>query len=374
MIDTILVKELIWLRSVADNYSDKQAALDLLIKKALPAINAGKLSLTRVSQARNPAVLLETSRANKEPEVMYYAHLDVVPGSDKQFEPIIDNVDGIKVLKGRGSLDMKAAAIMELELLLELVKRDNCPSLCFLLTTDEETGGFDGSKIVANNLGYRPKIVLMPDGGKNWHLVAEEKGVIWLQVTVIGKSAHSSRPWLGENACDVWQNYYNDCKKIYADKKIGHNRCVTINVGTILGGTVFNQVCPELKAGLDIRFPSTTNKQEILAALRELAASRNYKDKVTVTEKLSFAPSLTTPDHKEAEKFSSIACQVLGHDALKTEYSCGASDARWFTEKGVPVILMFPEGDGHHGDHEWVSLDGLETLRNIYRRFTLERA
>jgi succinyl-diaminopimelate desuccinylase len=46
----------------------------------------------------------------------------------------------------------------------------------------------------------------------------------------------------------------------------------------------------------------------------------------------------------------------------------GASDAICFIEAGVPAVEFGPEGDGHHGPEEWVSIRSL----GHYRRALVE--
>jgi succinyl-diaminopimelate desuccinylase len=41
----------------------------------------------------------------------------------------------------------------------------------------------------------------------------------------------------------------------------------------------------------------------------------------------------------------------------------GASDAAAFIEAGIPAVEFGPEGGGHHGPDEWVSLSSLAHYR-----------
>ena len=47
----------------------------------------------------------------------------------------------------------------------------------------------------------------------------------------------------------------------------------------------------------------------------------------------------------------------------------GASDAASFIEAGIPAVEFGPEGAGHHGPEEWVSLGSLARYRNALATF-----
>jgi succinyl-diaminopimelate desuccinylase len=47
----------------------------------------------------------------------------------------------------------------------------------------------------------------------------------------------------------------------------------------------------------------------------------------------------------------------------------GASDAISFIEAGVPAVEFGPEGAGHHGPEEWVSIPSLSRYRTALVEF-----
>jgi succinyl-diaminopimelate desuccinylase len=50
----------------------------------------------------------------------------------------------------------------------------------------------------------------------------------------------------------------------------------------------------------------------------------------------------------------------------------GSSDAVSFLEAGIPVVEFGPEGAGHHGPDEWVSIASLDRHRRAIVDFVLE--
>ena len=89
-----------------------------------------------------PSLLAYASPSRpKRFKIILNAHLDVIPAKPSQFSPKIK--DG--KLYGRGAYDMKAAAAVEILVFKELAKKLDFP-LGLQLVTDEEIGGFKGTK------------------------------------------------------------------------------------------------------------------------------------------------------------------------------------------------------------------------------------
>lgn len=81
----------------------------------------------------NPVLVLSNGKKRKF-DIMSLGHIDVVPGSDKIFNPIID----YERLKGRGSFDMKTGVAVGLELLKWVKKENKNLDMGVVLTSDEE--------------------------------------------------------------------------------------------------------------------------------------------------------------------------------------------------------------------------------------------
>ena len=52
----------------------------------------------------------------------------------------------------------------------------------------------------------------------------------------------------------------------------------------------------------------------------------------------------------------------------------GGSDARFFSIKGIPVIMLRPDGTGAHSDNETLSLDSLDRFYALFEEFILKTA
>ncbi len=309
--------------------------------------------------------LVITTRKTKTPKIMLAAHLDVVKGSDRVFEPVIK--DG--KLFGRGVFDMKYAIACYLKLLKELKEYIPRSDLGIMITTDEEIGGANGVNYLLNEEKYSAQVCVLPDGGVNWQLITESKGILQVKVKSEGKSAHGSKPWLGESAID---NLIDFLRKLKAEKLFGENYYLrqqehyynTINVGKISGGEVANQVADYAEAVLDIRFVSKENEDDILNLLKNVAKESG---KIEIEKNISGYPLNTDENNDYVREFIKIA-HHNGID-IKPTFTHGSSDARFFSENKIPVIVIRPDGGGHHSEEEWIDLESLNDFYMVLKAF-----
>ena len=131
--------ELLAIRSVIDQPQQQYKALEYIadIIRLHPGIK-----IERFEQNGSPSLL--AYYGTKRPErfkVLLNGHVDVVAGDRTQFEPFIAN----ERLYGRGSLDMKVAALILTHAFCEAAGRVPY-ALGLQIATDEEPGGYDGAK------------------------------------------------------------------------------------------------------------------------------------------------------------------------------------------------------------------------------------
>jgi acetylornithine deacetylase/succinyl-diaminopimelate desuccinylase-like protein len=134
-------------------------------------------------------------------------HMDVVPATPSfwQVDPFSAVVkDGY--IWGRGSLDMKGQAVMQLMAMIAL-KRSGVPltrDIVFIGNADEEFGG-DGAAVFVKRHADLLKDVefLMTEGGENlvvngklqyYGVGVSEKQTFWQKIVVTGVPSHGSRP------------------------------------------------------------------------------------------------------------------------------------------------------------------------------------
>jgi acetylornithine deacetylase/succinyl-diaminopimelate desuccinylase-like protein len=62
--------------------------------------------------------------------------------------------------------------------------------------------------------------------------------------------------------------------------------------------------------------------------------------------------------------------EIVDRAAGSHEYGIGMSvaDENRIAEKGIPTLIVGPEGDGCHSPNEWVGVESLRKLERIYTR------
>ena len=323
------------------------------------------LKIHEYEKSGKPSLVI-TFGETKRPKVFFVGHLDVVDAEEDQFKP---KIEGDR-LYGRGALDMKGPDAIMLFLFRKLAEEGLKPDIGLMLTTDEEVGSDNGVRYLLFDEGWSSDFALIPDGGENFKLIIAEKGVLHVKLTARGKAAHGSRVWEGVNALDALINFYNDFKKEFPQEPCGdpehwHN---TINLGRFEGGNSVNRVADKGEMYLDIRFVEPWTSDKMLDHLREKASTYGIEE----VELISRGEVMnTSPDEPHLVKFRKVASEVLGRGVeLSKEH--GATDGRFFAEKGIPVAITYPIGANIHGRDEWVDLNSLETLYRIMYAFVRE--
>ncbi|MCX7972313.1 MAG: M20/M25/M40 family metallo-hydrolase [bacterium] len=294
--------------------------------------------------------------------VYFVVHLDVVDAKPEQFEPYVQ--DG-KVF-GRGALDMKGPASVTIELFKNL--SDKKYPIGLILTTDEEVGSQNGVKYIVENRNINAKMVIIPDGGENFKIITKGKGALHFAVKAVGKGAHGSTPWNGINAIDKIIDFYLELKKNVLlnedldDPDHWHN---TINLGKIEGGQKVNIVAPEAIAHIDIRFTEKYTLEEMINMVKFLSKKYGLDFEVLSTGQ----PVMTDTRSIFFTKFIDSYRAIIGDPVFAVEH--GATDGRFFAAKGIPVITIYPIGQGIHSENEWVDLKSLEKLYELFHHFVV---
>ncbi|MGB9590434.1 MAG: M20 family metallopeptidase [candidate division WOR-3 bacterium] len=299
----------------------------------------------------------------KHPETLFLAHLDVVDAKPEQFRP---RLEGDR-LYGRGVMDMKGSAAVLLAVFRDLYNEGKRPSAALILTTDEEIGSANGVAYLVRDEGWSADFVIIPDGGPNFTLVTKGKGAFHIRTEARGRSVHGSATWAGDNAIDRLIDFYEDLKRVFSTPEPcgddGHWH-ETLNLGVIKGGKKVNIVPDHAEASFDIRF---TEKWTV-ASVSETIAGLADKHGITYEVESTGEPFNTPKDEPHLRTFAACMEEVLGHPPTYG-HEHGATDGRFFSERGIPTVLTYPEGWGIHGDEEWVSVSSLQKLYQIIKKY-----
>ena len=300
-------------------------------------------------------------------------HYDVVPVGDVSrwsFPPFAgDVVDGF--LRGRGASDMKAGlagALLVHEILTKLAVPVAGP-VTFLAVADEEMGGPRGADWVLDE-GHLDGVTagIIAEPAERSHPTIGQKGSNWFRLTIDGKPGHGSlQPLHGVNAnllaaraivalqklWDMVPDAPEDVRDLiqssrdYAEEREGYGpgigevfEHVTINIGTISGGTSSNVVADRAVVEIDTRVPIGLSRDQVNTRVREILAEEGIE---AVIEPMGFCsePNWTHPDEPIVTELVG-AIRSLSDPEAKGVLQWASSDARTFRSHGIPVLQYGP--------------------------------
>ena len=289
-------------------------------------------------------------------KLLIFAHCDVVPSADNMFDLSLDD----DIAKGRGTCDMKGNILPFLMVYRDAVKEGTVPPISILITTDEEVAGNTIPHLLDTGVVKTP-VAFTPDSN-DIGIVCQHKGVAWSELICHGKGGHRAYPWDTENPTWVLAEALLKIQASFPPG--GHDDWqMTVSPTTLKGSRARNQIDDHVTCGLDIRFPP-----EVCSSADEAIAkvSAVLPEGCEIKEILAASPLSTPEDHPMVMLYKEVAEEVLGTSiGYKREH--GGTDARYFSERGIPAFLYGPKGGGLHSKDEWVSISSLQKHYQIYR-------
>ncbi|MFO8110016.1 MAG: M20/M25/M40 family metallo-hydrolase [Thermoplasmata archaeon] len=300
---------------------------------------------TRVITGEKHAPVLMGSRGDRG--VCFSGHLDTVPLGDGWTKKQGEIVDG--KMYGRGALDMKGPCVSVIAAARRMVEQDIPFSVVF--STDEEVS-MAGAYAVRNEREITDAPAVVVCEPTDMLVANSEKGVYQFEIVVRGKNAHASMPELGENAL---MKLFPMLVKIGAKGNVPAGDKLSCCVNVIKGGSATN-VIPEIcRAEVDVRFPSTYNRD----SLKQYLFSDIEGDYELNT--IQYLDSVFIDEGKE--------CIQNMLELSKTD--------TWSVPYGTEMVMfgktnentfIFGPGEVHsaHQPDEWVDLKALRDVVDIY--------
>ncbi len=312
------------------------------------AIEAALRSAPHLAVDRDGDAIVARTSLGREGRVAIAGHIDTVPVNDN-LPTRRETVDGVDLLIGRGTVDMKGGVAILLKLAVELA--EPAVDVTWIFYDHEEVdSALNGLGRLARN---RPELLAADfavlgeptaagiEGGCN--------GTLRVRLRFHGKRAHSARPWTGENAIH---------KAAGALATLAAYRPETIVVeglayreslnATLVSGGVAANVIPDLaELVVNYRFAPSRSGEEALAVVTAL-----FPGVEIVLDDLSEGarPGLDDP---------LAAAFVAAVGAMPTP-KYGWTDVARFSALGIPAVNYGP-GDPNlaHRDDEAVPVEQL---------------
>lgn len=296
--------------------------------------------------------------------VILNAHIDVVAGKKEQFNA--EEKDGR--LYGRGSHDMKAAAVILTDVFCEFV--DQVPyALALQIVTDEEVAGYDGAAYQIAQ-GVRGDFIICGECGRSegtYEIANEAKGVALIELEFDGTAAHGAYLWRGNNAILRATKFTHALLERYpVPTEEAHY--TTVNVSHIATkNTAYTAVPDHAFLRLEIRFthedPNFRSKQHVAALIEEIDPGAR------ISAMPSFeAPVYTSPQNPLLKQLKTAAEKVEGHE-FNLVRRHATSDGRHFANVGDQACEFGIAGEDQHGDNEHITIQAFKNYRKTMQLF-----
>ncbi len=303
--------------------------------------------------------------------LMLSAHTDVVPAGDGWATPpyLLRVADGHAI--GRGTADMKGFIACALTVLERLAVGLWRAPLHLAFSFDEEIGCAGMPSMLdhlASAANVRPDLVIVGEPTM-MHPCHRHAGKVAYELTLRGNAGHSSRSPLQPSTIttaarivmelDALQDRYRtpDENGIFP---------VTVNCGTVHGGTALNVIAEQCVVSFEIRHAPEGDPDELLRPIQQviegehsrLAAVGGGIDQIEVTRYPGLASDPSHPLVRLVERIADTGlCHSVGY---------GTEGGLYARQLGVPVVICGP-GDiavAHRPD-EYVSLQQLDSCEHF---------
>ena len=255
---------------------------------------------------------------------------------------------------GPGVNDMKGGVLLAINA-IELLRETGTSfgEITFVCNPDEEVGSPSSHDVIARLAGSTDVSLVFEAAREDGSCVSARKGVSDFEVTVIGRAAHAGvEPERGRSAIIEAAH-----RAIELHGLNGRWPGVTVNVGTVRGGTRPNVVPAETHMIIDLRSPTAEVQREAEDAIEEVLRRTVDPDvRVTFERKTWHRPM---EKHAGVARLADLARDVAGDlgFAHRDASTGGGSDACTTAALGVPTLDgLGPVGGDPHSVKEWMDV------------------
>src|SRR5690554_1664834 len=357
-----MIQRWVELESPSSDYATLLAMADLIAEDVL----ALGLQVEYIGLANGAPPLLHVhNRADSDerPGILILSHYDTVhPVGTLEDNPV--RVEGDR-LYGPGIYDMKAGICLALSGLAQAQADKGTRLPVDLLISPDEEIGSHLTRAIMEDFARRSRYVLVcePARANGGRCVTARKGTGFINVKTRGRPAHAGiQHEKGRNAIQDMAHHI-----LALQAMTDYDRGITVNVGTIQGGTTSNVVPEHCQIRADFRIPDPEAVDELRAQVMALKA-------VVPDVTLDVQFELNRPPMPRTEKTEALLqrCQEFarraGFELQEAPMTGGASDANFTAALGVPTLDgLGADGDGAHTLHEHILLSTLDVRQQFWR-------
>lgn len=300
--------------------------------------------------------VLVASNAGEGPiDLLLIGHTDTVFQEEEALRRPF-TVDGER-LYGPGVYDMKGCSLLTAYLIENLPhKLQKSINICVIHNPDEEISSFYSREVIEDKAKMAKYAFIMEPSAADGSMIKGRKGIEKLKIHFKGRPSHAGgAPQEGRSAINELAYWI-----VQLNTLIDYDAGVSVNAGTIQGGTVPNVVPEYARMELDYRYQNPADVDifyKNLDGLQEHAFENEIAIEIEIIGK---RPPMVEVPGAEAlrDVFKDIGNEKEVDISFKT--SGGVSDANFTTSVGVPTVCSIGLiGGAAHTDHEYVELDSV---------------
>jgi glutamate carboxypeptidase len=258
-------------------------------------------------------------------------------------------------LHGPGVFDMKAGIGIAMLATRALMETDVKLSrrIVMLWTTDEEVGSGTSRAAIEDEARRSDAVLVLEPSLPGGAVKTSRKGCGEYHVTVRGVAAHAGiDPSKGASA--IHELAHQICRLYELPLPGG----VSINAGTIAGGSRPNVVADEARAVIDVR-AATRHEMDTIDGMIRRQQSRDSRTTLEISGGFNRPPLERTDAVGRLYDQARAVARELGYE-LAEGGTGGGSDGNLTGALGVPTLDgLGAIGDGAHALHEHVNIDSL---------------
>jgi succinyl-diaminopimelate desuccinylase len=344
-----LADTLLWLCRVPSPIGEERELCDAVAERL------GRVPLAEPIRRHGDSIVVPLVRGTGKPHLVLGGHLDVV----RTQHDAPPRIEGDK-LYGAGAADMKSG----LALLLEIAERPVRPDVDLTLVFYAREEGPYAENELGPVLAAEPEltraalaIMLEPSDNK---LQLGCGGSLHATVTFQGRTAHSARPWQGENAVHKAFGLLSRLSALepVTESLDGLEWKSVVSATLASGGRARNVIPDRFELNLNHRFGPSTSIEQAKANVESLVRG---EAEVTFTD---LSPS--APPHRTHPLV--VALAASGVETVEPKQAW--TDVARFHTFGVPAVNFGPGTQAQaHQRNEWTELSKLEKGSAILKRF-----
>ncbi|WP_060679289.1 M20 family metallopeptidase [Virgibacillus halodenitrificans] len=288
-------------------------------------------------------------------KILLLGHYDTVhpPNTEKTHKFHKDETN----VYGPGVSDMKAGIVSMIYIAATIKKFgiETC-DIELLFTPDEEYGSPISRRLIKERAREANAAFILESGRPNGEVVTKRKGSAHFNFSINGKASHSGvAKEKGISAIEELGYKIVEIQKLNDTKK-----GISVNIGTIHGGTNSNVVAAEVNGTIHVGYPTSNDlanvKEQLISifntsfidgTISELKGGEG----IPPMEKHDGVATLFELVQKSAEKLNLNVSE---------KHEKGASDAGFVASLGTPTICgMGPVGGKWHSEEEYLVIDSL---------------